>query len=272
MDRVKSLTPSAFSWACKHAEDGGTSRGTKDNLSRLFNWTPHAPHKWGCITLRQVMQTHFAQRFATFIESADFPCVGAKSALARSKIEIFEGGVFTRPMSDIPLYQALKGFGHRLEQNPDVLQSFVAGFQGPLDLDEDGFEKALWDRLQCLHNLDTAAGIGWADHVSSDPTSPHFSMSVGGTAYFVVGLHPNASREARRFEQPVLVFNSHDQFEQLRQNGHYMKMRSVIRERDEALQGEINPMLTDHGHASEARQYSGRELPHDWECPMVIRG
>ena len=39
-----------------------------------------------------------------------------------------------------------------------------------------------------------------------------------------------------------------------------------------ALQGEINPMVDDHGQSSEARQYSGREVEEDWQAPFVTRG
>src|SRR5690606_4758135 len=100
--------------------------------------------------------------------------------------------------------------------------------------------------------------------VSHSPDDPHFSLSFGGEAFFVVGLHPAASRPARRFERPALVFNLHDQFEQLRAAGRYDQLRSAIIERDIALAGEPNPMLARHGTISEARQYSGRAVPGDW--------
>ena len=61
----------------------------------------------------------------------------------------------------------------------------------------------------------------------------------------MVGLHPGASRPARRFDRPALVFNLHDQFEQLRANGMYDKMRSTILARDVKLAGDVNPMLAD---------------------------
>ena len=42
-------------------------------------------------------------------------------------------------------------------------------------------------------------------------------------------------------------------------------MRDRIRARDTALQGDANPMLCDHGEASEARQYSGRAVDALWQ-------
>src|SRR5690606_216072 len=74
-----------------------------------------------------------------------------------------------------------------------------------------------------------------------------------------------------RFPWPALVFNSHRQFEQLRADGRYRKMQGVIRERDRALQGDINPNLADFGDISEARQYSGRATEPGWQCPLRVR-
>ena len=95
-------------------------------------------------------------------------------------------------------------------------------------------------------------------HHSSDPADPHFSFSFGGQALYVIGMHAKSSREARRFRWPALVFNPHEQFERLRADGKWKHMQETIRHRDLVLQGTINPMLSDFGEHSEARQYSGR--------------
>ena len=211
------------------------------------------------------MQLEFEER----LRSDCFPCVGAKSALARGNIEYFEADRIESPASDLPLYKAICSFNEKLDVDSPVVQSFVTLFSHPSKLDEKAFEAALWNRLQCLHNIDAAAGQEWARDVAADPNSPHFSLSIGGTAYFVIGLHPCASRAARRFAHPVLVFNSHQQFEQLRSDGRYEQMKQIIRKRDISLNGGINPMLDDHGDASEARQYSGRLLEAGWKCPFA---
>jgi FPC/CPF motif-containing protein YcgG len=49
-------------------------------------------------------------------------------------------------------------------------------------------------------------------------------------------------------------------------------MQTKIRTREVALQGIVNPMLAEHGEVSEARQYAGREVPTDWECPFERLG
>ena len=33
--------------------------------------------------------------------------------------------------------------------------------------------------------------------------------------------------------------------------------------------GSLNPMLAQHGEASEARQYSGRQVDDGWKCPFM---
>ncbi|MBB4304600.1 hypothetical protein GGD81_003660 [Rhodobium orientis] len=194
--------------------------------------------------------------------------MGAKSALARGALTICEVGDINRPTSDIDIHRALAAFGESLDPESPVVQSFVAIFHGPTDLDEKAFELALWDRVQCLHNLDVVAGTTWSDTVDNDPSSPHFSLSLAGEPYFIIGLHPNASRPARRFHRPAMVFNSHVQFERLRADGRFDKMKEIVRKRDADLAGDVNPMLDDFGEASEARQYSGRAVDPGWEAPF----
>ena len=83
------------------------------------------------------------------------------------------------------------------------MRSFVAAFEGPLGMSELEFEQAMWERQQALHDLD-ARTCDWDGRVSSDPASPDFSFSLRGKAFFVIGLHPNASRRSRRYWRPAL--------------------------------------------------------------------
>jgi FPC/CPF motif-containing protein YcgG len=64
------------------------------------------------------------------------------------------------------------------------------------------------------------------------------------------------------------VFNLHDQFERLRAEGRYERLRASIVDRDAAWTGSVNPMLAQHGERSAARQFSGRAVPDDWACPF----
>ena len=212
--------------------------------------------------------TDISKSFQQFIQNAEFPCVGAKSALARDALSVLPVGKIDSATDDVEIHRALRDFSDKLDHQSPIVRSFVVIFDGPDGLDEEAFEKALWNRLQCLHNLDVVSGQSWNEAVDPDPQSPHFSLSIG-EPFFVIGLHPNASRPARRFEKPALVFNSHLQFEKLRADGRFDKMKEIIRKRDEALAGSINPMLNDHGEASEARQYSGRAVDPEWKCPFA---
>lgn len=213
-------------------------------------------------------------RFLAFIDDPAFPCVGSKAALARGAIEAHGFSRLGDRGNDARLLDILGRFGAAIDAEGgagSTVRSCVALFEGPCDTDERRFEAMLWSQLQRLHELDVQRGQPWADGVSRDPDDPRFSLSLAGHPYFVIGLHPGALRIARRFEAPALVFNSHRQFDRLRADGRYAKMQAATRARDMALQGSLNPNLTDFGTAAETRQYSGRAVGPDWRCPFHPR-
>ena len=212
--------------------------------------------------------------FLEFLHGATYPCVGAKSALSRGSIETHEFGTLGHGENDQPIADGLSRFVAMIESdacNKDIVHSFAAIFRGPREMNELGFESLLWAQLGRIHRLDALAGNHLAEDVSNDSDSPHFSLSIKEHPFFVIGLHAHASRLARRFSHPVLVFNSHRQFEQLREDGRYRKIQAATRSRDIALQGCVNPNLADYGEASEARQYSGREVEDGWRCPFDFK-
>ncbi|MDR7039326.1 MULTISPECIES: guanitoxin biosynthesis heme-dependent pre-guanitoxin N-hydroxylase GntA [Methylobacterium] len=216
--------------------------------------------------------THpLAERFRTFIRQAPFPCVGAKSALSRGQMKVMVARDIASGWDDLRIYPALLAFICRYREQRDLFQSFAVVFEGPDTLSEEAFEAALWARVQSLSDKDQCLGQGYDPRVTADPDDPHFSVSLGGEGFFIVGLHPGASRPARRFESPVLVFNLHDQFERLRAEGRYERLRTSIVERDVAFAGSANPMLAEHGERSAARQFSGRAVADDWACPFRRR-
>lgn len=219
--------------------------------------------------LLPVDETRLTKAIREHIAEADFPCVGAKAALAKDMLRVVGAWSIDSAWDDLKLHRLLMDWSRDYERDPAGLRSFVVVFSQPLDLAEEQFEAAMWDRLQSLADKDTWLSQPYDARVSSNPEDLHFSLSFGKQAYFVVGMHPNASRPARRAPYPALVFNLHDQFERLRAEGRYERMREKILERDERFSGSLNPMLAQHGEASEARQYSGRQVDDGWKCPFM---
>jgi FPC/CPF motif-containing protein YcgG len=212
------------------------------------------------------MPVSAAQAFEAFVSAPDFPCLGAKAALAHQHITTIDAGDLDSAHHDEAIVAQLQQFASHAHADA-LFVSLVVLFAPAPAISEQVFEQALWSRLQALHAIDRRQ-FEWDPDVSCDPASAHFSMSLGGKAFFVVGLHPASSRSARRFQQPALVFNLHRQFERLRAEGHYEKLRRAIIDRDIAFSGSLNPMLAVHGQSSEARQYSGRQVGADWVCPF----
>lgn len=202
------------------------------------------------------------------VAAHDFPCVGAKSALARGTLAVLVCHSLDSGWDDVRIHSELLDWAQEWRSNPQGLRSLAVVFEGPGDLSEAEFEALMWERIQSLSDKDAWRGQPYDHRVSADPGDPHFSLSFGGEAFFVVGLHPRASRPARRFPRPTMVFNLHEQFENLREAGGYERMREKIIARDVALAGDVNPMLARHGETSEARQYSGRAVDETWRCPF----
>lgn len=207
--------------------------------------------------------------FQRLIADFEFPCVGAKAALNSGTVSYCFYEELASDVSTRNLARDLEHFTGKVTANrDDRYATMIAVFGGPFDLTEFEFEKLLWLQLNKLHEAD-APNFPWDARVSSDPSAPNFSFSFAGQAYYVIGMHANSSRHARRFPWPALVFNPHEQFERLRTDGNWDRMKQTIRTRDFQLQGSINPMLSDFGEQSEARQYSGRAVEENWQPPFA---
>ena len=214
--------------------------------------------------MTQSLQTEFFQ----FIQSADFPCIGAKAAAKKELIDILIAPDLRLGDFDSVILQHVYQFIKKWQLHKESLQTLAVIFQQPRELSEVEFEQFLWERLQKLHDIDSQ-NYPWDPRVKQDVTQPNFSFSLGGHGFFIVGLHANSSRKARRFSHPVLVFNLHEQFEMLREDDVFERMRNKIREKEIQLCGTVNPMVGDFGMVSEAIQYSGRKVPTDFHCPFL---
>jgi FPC/CPF motif-containing protein YcgG len=205
--------------------------------------------------------------FRQFVLRPEFPCLGAKAAFNSGAYTLRVYGELGSCIATNELSANLYDFTQSEVREASDYATFVAIFERPRETDEVQFETLLWQQLRALHQHD-ALHFTWDPNVRSDPADPHFSFSFGGQALYVIGLHANSSREARRFPWPALVFNPHEQFERLRAGGKWQRMQETIRMRDVELQGSSNPMLSDFGEQSEARQYSGRAVEENWRPPF----
>lgn len=203
--------------------------------------------------------------YRNFIVVEDHPCIMAKTLFKMGKAHIKVYKDLEDRCELQQLIQDLKIYLEQYDFEANNFQSFLAVFPNDHFATEISFEDALWKTLQSLHELDDCE---WDPTVSKDPEDPQFSFSLIGRAFYIVGLHPESSRMARQAPYTTLVFNMHWQFEKLREMGTYHAVRNTIRNNDEALQGNINPVLKDFGNDTEAKQYSGRNVEEGWKCPF----
>lgn len=211
-----------------------------------------------------------AAALAAFIGNENFPCLMAKSALNSARLQCLTVQHMACPAHDAAILNFLYQFIDEYKQHQHGYYSAAIIFEQPLSIAEDLFEQLLWQRLQALADMD-ALHYGYDARVSANPMDKNFSFSLKEEAFYVIGMHPGNSRKARQFSHPALIFNPHAQFESLREENKYERIKDLIRKRDIHLSGSVNPMLADFGKASEAMQYSGRQYNEQWKCPLHIK-
>lgn len=210
-------------------------------------------------------------RFRALVSNPQFSCIGAKAALSGNCYRFGFYAEMNSAAATAGLAHDLWTYAHEQKTFHTDYATFVVSFSAPDIENEKQWEQLLWAQLQSLHALDASQGYGWDKTVSSNPSDASFSFSFAETAFFIVGLNPASSRTARQFPYPTLVFNAHAQFERLREQNKFDRMRATIRQRDLKLQGSLNPNLSNYGESSEARQYSGRAVEENWQCPFQAR-
>ncbi|GAC1498195.1 MAG: guanitoxin biosynthesis heme-dependent pre-guanitoxin N-hydroxylase GntA [Vulcanimicrobiaceae bacterium] len=195
-----------------------------------------------------------------------YPCVGARAALNGRHYRFGSYGRLGSKAVTRGLARDLCAFVAERPSMHAEYATYFAFFEDRRLNDERAFESRLWKQLQALHELDVLH-FAYDPDVDADPGSARFAFSFAGSAFFVVGMHPGSARLARRFAYPALIFNAHAQFTSLRAKGLYERFAAVVRQRELSLQGSLNPNLSEFGTHSEARQYAGRSVEDDWECP-----
>lgn len=215
------------------------------------------------------MQGVIEEAYNSFLSSRDYPCVGAKAAVAAGSIRCLAASRMDDASHDEKILTFLYDFIDEYRNNNGRYHSAAVVFAHADMPDEETFERLLWQRLQSLLDIDSRY-YAYDKRVNRDPNSPAFSFSIKEESMFIIGLHPKSSRKARQFQFPALAFNPHGQFEILRETGKYESFKHAVRQRDLNYSGSINPMLSDFGLVSETRQYSGREHGDNWKCPLII--
>jgi len=245
-----------------------------DNLSRQSNESFYA--NWDGRKFSRVFEPEKClpfsaesayEDFRAYIVDDKFSCIGAKAALNGNLFRVSCYDEINTLETNRLLSRDLGVFAAEQKESTTNYASFAAIFTASMFENESVWERSLWEQLQSLHELDRQ-NSKWDPAVSSNPEDPGFSFSFAGTGFFIVGLHPQSSRLARRFSRAAMVFNPHAQFDRLRELDQYERMQQTIRTRELKMQGSLNPNLSDFGTQSEARQYSGRAVEQNWKCPF----
>lgn len=207
--------------------------------------------------------------FREKILAENFSCVGAKTSINRSKYQFCLLGRIASEEATSELYQTLKHYKNSRTAIDNRFASFIACFANSTNIQPEEFEYLLWSQLKMLYEIDE---FSWDKSVSNDVNNRFFSFSIAGEAYFVIGLCPNHPRKCRDFYYPTLVFNSHHQFNYLKQINVFNKIQKTVRARELHYSGSINPNLIHFDECSEALQYSGLRAHLKWQCPFNFSG
>lgn len=205
----------------------------------------------------------------SLILQEDYPCVAAIQSVVRNDYMVGTYGQFGHGTHWQKLRADLLHYVESQHATQSRYLSFWAVFAADNQIpdSEIEFEAQLWRELSLLSSEEERS-VDWGKMNSSDPNDPSFCISLNGEKLFVVGLHPQSSRVARRFSRPAMVFNAFSQFEQFVKEGTYAALVNTIRQRDVKFQGSVNPMVLAHGDVWESIQYSGRDNPDSWKCPF----
>lgn len=193
--------------------------------------------------------------FKEFVGGKSFSCVMAKAALKKGFVKSKDLG---SGMSAKESLRFIYEFVKEYRRCGNDLSSFIFFFEEERFKTFSAFEKFFWDFILDLKRLDQDLYPG-DQRVGADPIDPDFGYSLMEEAFFLIVLHPGSPRKARRYFKPAIVFNPHQQFEKMRINGSFEKVRSLIREKDARIQKEKNQMLQDYGAGNEILQYTGRQ-------------
>jgi FPC/CPF motif-containing protein YcgG len=268
VDRLAHPTGSAYSCYCGIRDPKGRPAEVTEKLYRIPDGELF-PHAGDRRVKGQAQDAHDQLRAKVLGEF--FPCLGARAAFHHGTYRFGFYKELGHDGSVLALGYDLRRFANEYRQL-GAYTTFIACFGRPQVMSESKFEQLLWKHLQKLHEHDDTP---WDCHYDSDPESAHFAFSFAGEAFFVVGMHPGASRFSRRVAYPMLIFNAESQILRLQAEGQLDHFAERIRERDILFQGTINPSLPESAATTggESRVYAGVAHPAGtpWKCPFHAR-
>ncbi len=229
-------------------------------------YSPHLTGPAGSKVDRPLTPSLF-EDMAALVRSKNYPCVPAILSFESGAFLVGEYDEFGTGKNAAALYQDLTYFSHQQKRLNSPYFTFWAVFNESRALSESQFEEFLWSELSKLSSAEPR-DVPWDPKFSKNPEDDNFCLSLGGEALFVVGMHSQSSRLARRFKYPALLFNLYQQFDDLAQNGKYESTVRTNRAREMKYAGSINPMVAAYGDTREAIQFSGQQNPANWKCPF----
>jgi len=181
------------------------------------------------------------EKFITF----DYPCIPAILALKNgSIITKYFNSEFGKAQENIAQYldELIERYASQKEPFLSIWLSWEKG-----NYSEEEFEERLWAEINSF--------------------CKDLPVRYKDEQLFIVGLHPNASRKARRFEHCSLVINLFSQFEKLEKSESYHTMVQNIRNRDVSFSGSVNPTVEKFADIWEEIQFSGKDNDLSWKVP-----
>lgn len=211
--------------------------------------------------------TEFEKDITALVFKENYPCIAALKTLSTGQYRTGVFGALGAGDHSGRLAKDLLALRDEQQKTGSLELSYFAVFPDLVDMNEEDFERRLWKELSHLTEV-PHIDQSWDPAFSDNPEDKNFCFSLGGTAFFVVGMHQNSSRLSRQTRYPTLVFNVYEQFKELDRRNRYQPMIKANRKRDMLFQGDVNPMSEKHNDTWEAIQFSGRNNSDDWVCPF----
>src|SRR5690606_36655260 len=111
-----------------------------------------------------------------------FPCVAAKDALQKGRIEIFTATHLACPNDDAAILNFIYDFTKKFRQSEPGFHSAVILFPMTPPMEEKQFELYLFQRLAALRKMDEA-NYTYDNRVSENPESAQYSFSLMKEAF-----------------------------------------------------------------------------------------